>query len=179
MLFKLSFLVRRLAKEEGILPLFLICFGYSAPSVWSLKRRVNAEWKSICSVWLLCRPVLNQAANETHILTVSGTRCPEFIWWVQPQQRCQLNLFRLCVTTIVNKDYQLKSVKVTLYSHRHSLTPSKWQRRIHMHWFGQHLRYVRSVVSFMDTSLKVHCKRLQTLPAIFSQLYTYYISSLL
>jgi hypothetical protein len=33
MLFKLSFLMRRLAKEEVILPLFLICFGYSAPSV--------------------------------------------------------------------------------------------------------------------------------------------------
>jgi hypothetical protein len=33
MLFKLSFLIRRLAKEEVILPLFLICFGSSAPSV--------------------------------------------------------------------------------------------------------------------------------------------------
>jgi hypothetical protein len=34
---------RRLAKEEVILLFFLICFGYSAPSVLSLKQRVNAE----------------------------------------------------------------------------------------------------------------------------------------
>jgi hypothetical protein len=33
MLFKLSFLIRRLAKEEVGPPLFAICFGYSAPSV--------------------------------------------------------------------------------------------------------------------------------------------------
>jgi hypothetical protein len=37
-------------------------------------------------------PVLHQTANETHVLTVSGTRCPKFIWQVQPQQQCQLNL---------------------------------------------------------------------------------------
>jgi hypothetical protein len=71
-------------------------------------------------VWLLCGPVLRQAAKETLDVAVCGTRRPEFFWRVQPQQRCQLNLPRLCVTTIVNKDYPLKSVKVTLHSHRHS-----------------------------------------------------------
>jgi hypothetical protein len=40
-------LVSRLAKEEVILPLFLICFGYSAPSVLSIGQRVSVEWKSI------------------------------------------------------------------------------------------------------------------------------------
>jgi hypothetical protein len=40
MLFILLFLILRLAKEEDILPLFLICFGYSAPSVLSL----DCEW---------------------------------------------------------------------------------------------------------------------------------------
>jgi hypothetical protein len=110
---------------EDILPLFLNCFGFSAPSVLSLEQRVDVERNSICSVWLLCGPVLHHAVNETLDVTVSGTRRSEFIWRVQPQQRCQLNLLRLCVTTIVNNYYQLKSVKVTLYSHRHSPTPSK------------------------------------------------------
>jgi hypothetical protein len=43
MLFKLAFLISRLAKQEGILPLFLICFGYSGPSVLSLEQRVGVE----------------------------------------------------------------------------------------------------------------------------------------
>jgi hypothetical protein len=43
MLFKLSFLIRRLAKEEGILSLFLISFGYSPPHVISLEQHVGAE----------------------------------------------------------------------------------------------------------------------------------------
>jgi hypothetical protein len=55
---------------------------------------------------LLCGPVLHQALNETVDVAVSGTKRPEFIRRDQPQQRCQLNLIRLCVTTIVNKDYK-------------------------------------------------------------------------
>jgi hypothetical protein len=43
MLFKLSFLIWRFAKEEGIFPLFLICFGYSTPSVSSLEKCVGVE----------------------------------------------------------------------------------------------------------------------------------------
>jgi hypothetical protein len=75
-------------------------------------------------VQLLCGTVLHQALNETVDVAVSGTRHPEFIRLDQPQRRCQLNLIRLCVTTIVNKDYQLKSVKVTLLA---SATPSLLQ----------------------------------------------------
>jgi hypothetical protein len=116
-------------------------------SMWVRNERVS------CSVWLLCRPVLRQAANKTHDLTVSATWRPEFICQVQPQQQCQFKLLRLCVTTLVNKGYQLKSVKVTLHSHCHSLTPSKYWSRIHTPWFKQHLRYVRSVVSLVDTTL--------------------------
>jgi hypothetical protein len=40
-------LIRRLVKEEVILPLFLICVGYSAPSVWLFEQRVSAKWKSL------------------------------------------------------------------------------------------------------------------------------------
>jgi hypothetical protein len=86
----------------------------------SIKQCVNAIWKSICSVHLLCRPVLHQAANETVYLAVCGTRRPKFISQFQPQQLCQLNLNHLCVTAIVNNNYQVKSVKVTLHSHHHS-----------------------------------------------------------
>jgi hypothetical protein len=45
--------------------------------------------------------------NETFDVAVAGTRRPEFIWRVQPQQRCQLNLPGLCVTTVVDKDWGL------------------------------------------------------------------------
>jgi hypothetical protein len=106
-MFTLSFPISRLAKEEGVLPLFLICFGYSAPSVLSLEQRVSAEWDRSCSVCLLCEPVLHQAVNETLDIAVTWTRRPEFIWRVQPQQRCQLNLPRLCVTTVADKDWGL------------------------------------------------------------------------
>jgi hypothetical protein len=125
MLFTLSFPVSRLAKEEVILPLFLICFGFSAPSVFITTAACECGMKEYLFCVLLCGPVLHQAANETLDVAVSGTRRPEFIWRVQPQKRCQLNLPRLCVTAAVNKDYQLKSVKVTPRSHRHSVTPSK------------------------------------------------------
>jgi hypothetical protein len=103
MLFTLSFLISRPAKKEGVLPLFLICFGYSAPNVLSLEQRVSAEWNRSCSVCL----VLDQAVNETLDVAVAGTRCPEFIWRIQPQQRCQLNLPGLCVTTVVDKNWGL------------------------------------------------------------------------
>jgi hypothetical protein len=36
-----------------------------------------------------------------------------------------LNLSGLCVTAVVNKDDQLKSVTVTLHSHRHSIKVTK------------------------------------------------------
>jgi hypothetical protein len=125
MLFKLSFLIRRLAKEEGILPLFLICVGYSAPSVFITRATCECGMQQ----HLFCVVALwTSSASGSE----RDSRCSS-LWdkmsrvhlGVQPQQQCQLNLPRLCVTTIVNKDYQLKSAKVTLHSHRHSLTPSK------------------------------------------------------
>jgi hypothetical protein len=68
----------RLAKEEGILPVFLICCGYSAASVLSLEQRVGVEWNR-SSVWFLFRPVLHQAANDTLDVAVSGTRRHEVV----------------------------------------------------------------------------------------------------
>jgi hypothetical protein len=122
---KLSFLLSRLAKEEVILPLFLICFGYSAPSVFITLAACECGMREYLFCVLLCAPVLHQATNETLIVPVFGIRRPEFFWRVQAQQRCQLNLPGLCVTAVVNKDYQLKSVTVTLHSHRHSIKVTK------------------------------------------------------
>jgi hypothetical protein len=39
--------IMRLAKEEVILSLFLICFGYSVPSAQLLEQCVNEIWKSL------------------------------------------------------------------------------------------------------------------------------------
>ena len=45
--------------------------------------------------------------------------------------------------SVISKDYQLKSVKVTLRNSHLSLTPPEQRRRIPA-VIGQHLRYVRS-----------------------------------
>jgi hypothetical protein len=79
-------------------------------------------WKgTVAELWyVLCAPVPHHAVNETLNQAVSGTRPPKFMWWVRLQQWCQLSLPCLSVTTIINKDYQLRSVKVTLHSYHHS-----------------------------------------------------------
>jgi hypothetical protein len=55
MLFKFSFLIRRLAKEEVILPLFLICFGYSTPSVFITQAACECRMKEylfcVVAIW--------------------------------------------------------------------------------------------------------------------------------
>jgi hypothetical protein len=76
-----------------------------------------------CSVWLC----VSGSLRETDDLAASGTRRPEFILQVQPQQRCQLNPFYLVTSNLSNKDSQGKSVEVTRHSQRHSLTPSSNQ----------------------------------------------------
>jgi len=83
---------------------------------------------------------------------ISGTRRPEVIWYVRRQQWCLISLLFLCVTTNYYKGYQLKSVKVTLQWHHHSLTPSKQRSRIHD--LIAHPRYARfRVVSSVDTTI--------------------------
>jgi hypothetical protein len=94
-------LIRRIVKEEDILPLFLICFGYSASSVWLL---AACECEMSHLLWVVAMWTNCALGNEsvTVDLAVSETGCPGFSWWVQLRQLCQLHLLHLCVTYLLH-----------------------------------------------------------------------------
>jgi hypothetical protein len=113
MLFKLSFLVRRLTKEE----VFSLSFWF----VWLLEQRVSANKRSNCSVWLPCRPVLHRAVHDCR-----SSR----LWDWRSRVHSGKSSYSRCAI-FVNKDYQLKCSKVTLHSHCSSPDPAKYRSRIH------------------------------------------------
>jgi hypothetical protein len=76
MQYKLSFLIRRLAKEEGILPLFVICFGYSPPSVVITRAECEYGMKEYLFFVVAMHTSLYQTANETLKVAAPGTLSP-------------------------------------------------------------------------------------------------------